>query len=105
MRRLSRFPFLVGIVASSVILLTSVFADLPANLVALIGMAWSTAYILLIIARLHDAEHSGWWWPLVLFTSLLRLIAVGAVEGTKGPNKYGEQPSGKLIDLLAFVRR
>jgi uncharacterized membrane protein YhaH (DUF805 family) len=60
--------------------------------------------ILLIVARLHDADYSGWWWPLVCFTSLLGMIAVAAVSGTKGPNKYGEQPAGKLHDLVTFVR-
>jgi hypothetical protein len=62
-------------------------------------------YILLIIARLHDAGHSGWWWPLALFTSLLGLIAVAAVSGTRGANTFGEEPSGKLTDLLVPFKR
>jgi len=55
------------------------------------------------VRRLHDIDKSGWF----IFLSLIPLI--GAIillvflftEGTRGPNKYGEDPKGtNELDLL-----
>ncbi len=44
----------------------------------------------LAIRRLHDADHSGWWWfiGLVPFGSIV-LIVFWATPGTQGDNRFG----------------
>ena len=79
--RLSALPFIVGMCATYAIFFAAVFGNLPSALFGIIWILVVASIMLLIIARLHDAEYNGWWWPLVMFTSLLGLIAVSAVSG------------------------
>uniref|UniRef100_UPI0038CD41BF DUF805 domain-containing protein n=1 Tax=Vallitalea okinawensis TaxID=2078660 RepID=UPI0038CD41BF len=57
----------------------------------------------LTVRRLHDLNVTGW---LVLVNALIRIITLffhicfTFIPGTKGPNKYGDDPLGvSLIDL------
>ncbi len=46
------------------------------------------------VRRLHDTDRTGWWWFL-LFIPLIGfivLVVFWASEGTRGPNRYGEDP-------------
>jgi uncharacterized membrane protein YhaH (DUF805 family) len=103
-RRLSSVPFIVGMVLCYAIFFVALYANLPSPLFTIIWIMFLFAAIALIIARLHDAGYSGWWWPLVLVTSLLGLIAIAAVSGAKDENEFGVPPSGRLGDLLTFWR-
>ncbi len=60
-----------------------------------ITLIWSLAIFLptlgLMVRRLHDADHSGWWF-LIAFLPLIGaivLIVFWATAGTQGDNKYG----------------
>lgn len=46
------------------------------------------------VRRLHDTDRSGWWWWLALIplVGIIILIVWWATEGTRGPNRYGEDP-------------
>jgi uncharacterized membrane protein YhaH (DUF805 family) len=48
------------------------------------------------VRRLHDTDHSGWWWwiGLIPLVGIIVLIVWWATPGTRGPNKYGEDPLG-----------
>jgi len=48
------------------------------------------------VRRLHDTDRSGWWWWLLLIplVGLIILIVWWATQGTRGPNRYGEDPLG-----------
>jgi uncharacterized membrane protein YhaH (DUF805 family) len=48
------------------------------------------------VRRLHDTDRSGWWWWLVLIplVGIIILIVWWATQGTRGPNRYGEDPLG-----------
>ncbi len=45
----------------------------------------------LVIRRLHDADHSGWWWfiGLVPLVGIIVLIVFWATPGTQGDNRFG----------------
>ncbi len=45
----------------------------------------------LVIRRLHDADHSGWWWfiGLVPLVGVIVLIVFWATPGTQGDNRFG----------------
>ena len=51
--------------------------------------------IAVTIRRLHDTDRSGWWLliAIVPLVSLVLLVFM-IMEGTLGPNKFGEQPGG-----------
>lgn len=46
------------------------------------------------VRRLHDTDRSGWWWWLLLIplVGFIVLIVWWATEGTRGSNRYGEDP-------------
>ncbi|MDV0445589.1 hypothetical protein MmiAt1_11740 [Methanimicrococcus sp. At1] len=58
------------------------------------------------IRRLHDVDVTGWLWPLKLLTISIGIIPIpiGLLldvvlclwDGTPGPNKYGEDPKGRV---------
>ena len=63
------------------------------------GLAW-LAFIIpnlaVLVRRLHDTDHSGWW----IFISLIPLIGtiiliVFACTDSGPPNKHGDGPDGK----------
>jgi uncharacterized membrane protein YhaH (DUF805 family) len=46
------------------------------------------------VRRLHDTDHSGWWWLIVLIPliGLILLIVWLCRRGTNGPNRFGLAP-------------
>jgi len=65
-------------------------------LTALFGLALIVPSIAVGIRRLHDTDRSGWWIliALVPLVGTLILLYFYVLEGTKGPNQYGEDPKG-----------
>ena len=50
--------------------------------------------VMLAIRRLHDTDHSGWWWftgliPIVNFYTIYLILFQ---KGTDGQNRYGDDP-------------
>ena len=64
-----------------------------------IAAIWALATLLptlgVQVRRLHDANHSGWWWwiNLVCFGWIV-LLVFWITEGTRGPNRFGPDPRG-----------
>lgn len=95
--------FLAGIALN---ILAGIFAAmgdagaLLAGLVMLVYALLSLASFIPSIAvgfrRLHDTDRSAWWLLIafVPFIGAIVLIIFMALEGTKGSNKYGEDPKG-----------
>ena len=51
------------------------------------------------VRRLHDTNRSGWWIllgliPFVNYVGGIVLLVFYCLEGTPGPNKYGQDPKG-----------
>ncbi len=61
----------------------------------IISFIWALGVFLptlgLVIRRLHDADHSGWWWliGLVPLVGVIVLIVFWATPGTQGDNRFG----------------
>lgn len=51
-------------------------------------------FIAVTVRRLHDTNRSGWWLLLyfVPFVGSIVLLVFMCLEGTKGANKYGDEP-------------
>ena len=48
------------------------------------------------VRRLHDTDRTGWW-ALLYFVPLLGflvLLVFFVLDGTRGPNRFGEDPKG-----------
>lgn len=60
-------------------------------LTAAAGLFLLVPYWAVIVRRLHDTDHSGWWLLLAVLVPLLIWI-FGLIDGTPGPNRYGPDP-------------
>ena len=103
-RRLNPQPFFISIAVSYAIVIALAVLNVPTEIllpVVCLNFPWM---VILYIGRLHDAGYSGWWWPLVMFTSILGLIALAASPSQKRENKYGDVPLGSLSELIYFWR-
>ncbi|MEE4276420.1 MAG: DUF805 domain-containing protein [Thermoleophilia bacterium] len=68
--------------------------------VGFLGGIYSLAVLIPSIAvtvrRLHDTERSGWWILLSFVPfGVIVVLVFALIEGTAGPNKYGEDPKGR----------
>lgn len=55
------------------------------------------------VRRLHDIDRTGWWVLIGLVPVLgtLVLIFFFVQRGTPGPNRFGPDPAGKLVERVA----
>jgi uncharacterized membrane protein YhaH (DUF805 family) len=49
------------------------------------------------VRRLHDTDRSGWWIllgvvPIINYIGAIVLLVFYCLEGTRGPNRFGEDP-------------
>lgn len=83
----------VGIVGMALLEIAGMHPDRAERLVNLL-IAWPA--IAISAKRWHDRDRSAWWVLVVLIPligQLWTLIDNGFVPSTKGPNRFGEQPS------------
>lgn len=64
---------------------------------ALTGLYWLVVLvpgIAVTVRRLHDTDRSGWWALLALLPVLgtIVLFVFCVLDGTPGPNRFGENP-------------
>jgi uncharacterized membrane protein YhaH (DUF805 family) len=61
--------------------------------------------IALAFRRLHDTDRSAWWLLVALIPVLgaLALLVFYLLDGTPGPNRFGQDPKGRgLTDAAVF---
>ncbi len=67
--------------------------------------------IAVTVRRLHDRDMSGWWYlgfivlsiiPLIGFIAAIAYIVIMALEGTKGPNRFGADPKSENLGSDVF---
>lgn len=65
---------------------------------ALFALAMAIPSLAVSVRRLHDVEKSGWWLLIGLFPGLgaLVLFIFFILEGTRGPNRFGDDPKAGL---------
>ncbi|MEQ1687443.1 MAG: DUF805 domain-containing protein [Sphingopyxis sp.] len=53
-------------------------------------------HIAVAVRRFHDQDKSGWFYLLyfIPYAGGIILLVFMCIEGTKGPNQYGEDPKG-----------
>jgi uncharacterized membrane protein YhaH (DUF805 family) len=58
---------------------------------AIVGLALLIPGLAVLVRRLHDTDHSGWWFWLILIPIIgwIVLIFFLASAGTPAPNRYG----------------
>jgi uncharacterized membrane protein YhaH (DUF805 family) len=90
--------FAAGILAN---LIDSMLGTVSANGVGVVSAIVGLVSIYLGLAvyakRWHDRDKSGWW-SLILLVPVIGwvwlLVECGILEGTKGPNRFGQDPLG-----------
>lgn len=67
------------------------------GLLGVFGLAILVPSLALSVRRLHDTNRSGWWLlvALIPFLGALVLIVFSLLDGTPGPNRFGEDPKGR----------
>lgn len=71
------------------------FVNIIAFLALLVlGLGLIVPGIAVSVRRLHDTNRSGWWLLLcfVPFVGSIVILVFMCLEGTKGANKYGDEP-------------
>lgn len=65
-------------------------------IVALIHTGHIVPQIALLVRRLHDTDHSGWWsWLGLTGIGAIVLLVFACLRGTVGPNRFGPSPYGE----------
>jgi uncharacterized membrane protein YhaH (DUF805 family) len=61
---------------------------------AIVGLALLLPSLGVMIRRLHDTDHSGWWWLIGIIPIIgwIILIFFLASPGTPGENRFGPPP-------------
>jgi uncharacterized membrane protein YhaH (DUF805 family) len=70
-------------------------SNLPYGWIYLVvSLALVIPTIAVTFRRLHDTDRSGWWWALTLVCGIGGIIVLVfcLIDGTPGPNKYGDSP-------------
>ncbi len=74
---------------------------LGAGLLAVFALGSLVPAIAVTVRRFHDRDMSGWWVlgfvvlgmiPLIGFIASIAQLVLMALPGTKGPNRFGEDP-------------
>ncbi len=84
--------FLFAIVACFCVCIFSPEDDFGLLGLFFLAMAWPC--VSNIVRRLHDINRSGWLGLLccIPLAGLIAIVAIGAIEGSDGDNKYGPKP-------------
>ncbi len=97
-RRMEYWMFYLFVILFVVVamVLGGLLAAVSDVLGTIFGLVAIVAYIALFIPslavairRMHDTDHSGWW----ILCPVVPLI-FSLMEGTPGPNRFGEDPKG-----------
>ncbi len=97
-------PFFFGIIISIIYLIDLIPSrehphfTLSAILGVIVAIYLFLMGISLIVRRLHDIDKSGWWYWIFLIPIIGGLILfywTYLKDGTKGPNRFGEDPKGR----------
>ena len=69
-----------------------------------VSLPLTVSAIMMIIRRLHDTDHSGWWWFILIIplANIYGLYLLYIKKGTEGLNRFGANPivNGKGEDVV-----
>ena len=83
---------------------TSVNGGVGGFISGLFSLATLIPSLAVAIRRLHDQDRSGWLLLLVLipFLGWFALLVLMCLEGTRGPNRFGSDPKGRINAANVF---
>lgn len=99
--RLNREPFILRVLVLCILsgimgcLVNAIFnASIRDQAYLLLTLPFSVSGIMLTIRRLHDTNHSGWWWftCLIPFLNFYTIYLMYFKRGTTGDNRFGADP-------------
>ena len=84
-----------------VFILTVSLGNIPPAINGIVYVSSSINILFIMIRRLNDFDFRGWW----VLVPILPIIVLLFSPGTKGPNRFGDQPSAaslpyKLMGLI-----
>lgn len=96
----------IAIIGSICALISQTFGSIVTGLLILV-LSVVTIYVFLIISvrRLHDIDFRGWWLLLSLIPTIgaIAIIVMECLPGTRGPNRFGEDPLGNTLAPQNFA--
>jgi len=99
--------FLLALLVSDALGLSSKGDEAPAAAVLIVSLTWLSLlipWLAVLVRRLHDSDKSGFW-ILIYFLPFggLVLLVFTFLDGTEGPNEYGENPKDEQAAWHADV--
>jgi uncharacterized membrane protein YhaH (DUF805 family) len=89
------------------VVLLAIGAAAQSSIISILAMLFILATFLpsisVIVRRLHDTDHSGWWYwiALVPIVGGLWLLYFMVIAGTPGPNRFGPPSLGAGMPATA----
>jgi uncharacterized membrane protein YhaH (DUF805 family) len=71
-------------------------ATIGGGLLLLFWLGSIIPIIAVSVRRMHDQDRSGWW----VLCPILNIVFL-FIEGTKGPNRFGEDPKGNAAEAFS----
>ena len=95
--------YLLIYIAAAVLaaILPGVLGTLFSILMLVFGLALFIPALAVGVRRLHDTDHSAWWILISLIPLAgLYLLYLLIIEGTPGPNRFGDSPIGQIENAV-----
>jgi uncharacterized membrane protein YhaH (DUF805 family) len=110
-RRKEYWMFVLGVLIAMIVLsiiegivgMSGMVGGVYGPLTTLLGLGVIVPSIACQVRRFHDQDKSGWFVLLALIPFLGGLIVLVfmCLEGTKGPNRFGEDPKGNTAETFS----
>lgn len=88
------YAFLANMIVAFVLGFISGLVEPLSILVSIYSLLVLVPYIALAVRRLHDTDHSGWWYLLALTGIGCIVLLIWFCQDSGPDNKYGPSPKG-----------
>ena len=88
------YAFLANMIVTFVLGFISGLVEPLSILVSIYSLLVLVPYIALSVRRLHDTDHSGWWYLLALTGIGCIVLLIWFCQDSGPDNKYGPSPKG-----------
>ena len=88
------YAFLANMIVAFVLGFISGLVEPLSILVSIYSLLVLVPYIALSVRRLHDTDHSGWWYLLALTGIGCIVLLIWFCQDSGPDNKYGPSPKG-----------
>lgn len=93
------FNLLVGLALGVILVALDVPDNISESFARLVNLVFLVPGFHVAVRRLHDTNHSGWWYLInITIIGIPYFLYLAAKEGDRGENQYGPDPKGNLND-------